>query len=293
MARYRIQHLTTYAYQYPVSISHHSARLKPLTDAGQTCESFHLATDPPSVDLIERLDYFDNAMHMFSIEETHNTLAVESNSQVYVDLSPPDLQSLQTPCGAIAQALADYARKDLVEAKQFLFHTDLTPDLPEVEAFGRRFLTEDKPLGQALQEMLDAFAEEFEFDPKATEQGTPIGQVLQQKRGVCQDYTHLMLSALRSCQLAARYVSGYILTHPPEGEERLQGADASHAWVSVFDPQSGWIDIDPTNRLVCGDQHVKVAYGRDYADVIMLGGAVTGGGAQEVKVEVTMLPVEA
>lgn len=293
MTRYGIQHRTTYNYAYPVSISHHSAHLKPLSDATQTCENFSLRIDPASVDLIERSDFFENTMHMFSIQETHEKLVVESNSQVLVKLQAPKLENYTTTLAQIKEANKDYALPEHLDTKPFLYHTAATPDLPEIEAFAKRFFHDDKPIGESLTQMLAAFADEFEFDANATEVNTPVAQVIKQKSGVCQDFTLLMISALRSCQIAARYVSGYILTEPPPGQERLQGADASHAWLSVFDPQNGWVDVDPTNNLVCGDQHVRVAYGRDYTDVVMLGGAVTGGGQHDVTVEVTMHPIEA
>lgn len=293
MARYEINHKTTYRYRYPVAVSHHSARLRPLSDASQSCESFALAIAPSSVDLVERLDFFGNAMHMFSVQEPHAALVVEARSQVYTTRAPIDLATLETPCAAVRMALSDYGRADLVDAKQFLLATDLTPDAPEVEAFGERFTGAATPFGQAIQDLLDAFADEFAFDASATEISTPVSKVLEQRRGVCQDFAHLSIAALRASGLAARYVSGYILTRPPEGVERLAGADASHAWVSVFHPEAGWIDIDPTNRLVCGDQHIRVAYGRDFGDVSMLKGAVTGGGDHKIKVEVTVQPVEA
>ncbi len=292
MARYDLRHKTTYRYAYPVTVSHHSARLKPLTEEGQICESFSLAIIPSSVDLIERLDFFGNTMQMFSVQEAHDSLIVESTSQVYVTRKPCDLAQFDTPCGAIRIAMTDYGRADLVDSKQFLYATETTPDTPEVEAFGQRFVNSARPLGAALSDMLDAFATEFKFDAKATEISTAVNTVLKERRGVCQDFAHLMIASLRACGLAARYVSGYILTEPPEGQERLEGADASHAWLSVFMPGHGWIDLDPTNRIVCGDQHVKVAYGRDYFDVSMLKGAVTGGGEQTLTVEVTVRPVE-
>ena len=293
MTRYGIKHRTTYQYLYPVSISHHSAHLKPLSDPNQTCESFSLRIDPSSVDLIERSDFFENAMHMFSIQETHEKLVVESNSQVLVNLEAAKLEDFTTTHAEVIAAHKDFSHQAHIDTKPFLFHTEVTPDLPEVEAFGLRFFKSAKPIGESLLEMLNAFATEFEFDPDATEVSTPVAQVIKEKRGVCQDFTHLMISALRSCGVAARYVSGYILTEPPPGQERLQGADASHAWLSVFDPANGWVDLDPTNNLICSEQDVRVAYGRDYSDVVMLGGAVTGGGQQNVTVEVTMHPIEA
>lgn len=292
MARYRIHHKTTYHYQYPVGTSHHTARLKPLDNAFQKRESHSLSITPDATELVERQDYFGNAIQLFSIEETHDALEVDSLSMVDVEATSLNLQSLDTQYDALASALADIKRTDFLEAKQYLYPTDFTPAMKEAKDFGSRFFCGQKPIGIAIQEMLDAFATEFEFDPQATDISTPIGEVFQHKRGVCQDFAHLMIASLRACGLSARYVSGYILTHPKEGEERLAGADASHAWVSVFTPGNGWIEVDPTNRLVCADQHVRVAYGRDFSDAGMLSGAITGGGQHSIDVEVTMSPVE-
>lgn len=231
-------------------------------------------------------------MHTFSIQESHESLVVDARSLVEVLRKTPDMFALKSTWAQVRAAHLDYSHPSHVDTKPFLYHTEVTPDLPEVEAFGKRFFEEQKPIGDSLAEMLEAFDTEFEFDSKATDINTPVSQIIREKRGVCQDFAHLMIAALRSCKVAARYVSGYILTHPPEGEERLIGADASHAWVSVFDPAYGWMDLDPTNNIVCGDQHVRVAHGRDYSDVSMLGGAVTGGGNQVVSVQVTMQPMD-
>ncbi|MCB1121237.1 MAG: transglutaminase family protein [Verrucomicrobiae bacterium] len=292
MARYGIQHKTLYRYNYPVSVSHHTARLTPMTNVGQTCESFNLLIYPDSADIIQRMDYFGNQIHFFSVQQPHTSLTVESRSQVYVSKQPVDLGILHTPCGAIRDALMDTRRADLLDAKQFLYPTEVTPDNDDVFAFATRFLKDEVPIGDALQKMLDIFHKEFEFDPEATEVSTPVVEVLAERKGVCQDFAHLALASLRSWGLSGCYVSGYILTEPPEGKERLVGADASHAWISVCVPEFGWVELDPTNRKVCGQEHVRVAQGRDYTDVSMLSGAVTGGGRHSIKVEVTMIPVE-
>lgn len=291
MTRYRIQHKTTYDYAYPVATSHHSARLKPLSSDLQTCQSFRLKVDPNTADLIERLDYFGNAIQMFSIQETHDQLVVESDSEVEVFSQAYDLQKLTTDCAELRRILTDIKRTELIDIKQYLYPTEITPSIPQAKEFGMRFFSDDVNLGAAIRAMLTAFHEEFSFDPKATEINTPVSEVLANKRGVCQDFAHSMIASLRACGVSARYVSGYLLTHPPEGEERLVGADASHAWVSIYAPEVGWIEVDPTNNLICSDQHVRVAYGRDYADVSMLNGAVTGGGEHKLTVEVTMEPV--
>ena len=292
MARYKVLHKTAYQYQYPVSVSHHTARLTPLTNEGQTCESHNLLVAPECSDIIQRIDYFGNQVQFFSIQLPHDTLTVESRAQVEVLNRPVDLTALTQSCGDVRRALRDTGRADLLEAKQYLFPTEITPAEGDTLLFAQRFLSGDAPVGQALQGMLNLFAEEFQFDAEATEVSTPVGQVLAQRRGVCQDFAHLALSALRAWGLSAAYVSGYILTEPPEGKERLAGADASHAWISVYVPEAGWVELDPTNRKVCGDEYIRVAHGRDFFDVSMLSGAVTGGGEHSVDVEVTVTPLE-
>lgn len=292
MARYRILHKTTCSYNYPVIASYHSAKLKPVNNDDQNCERFSLKINPESHDLIQRIDYFDNSMAIFSIQESHDRLTVEAESIVTTHKKAIDLAKQETTCSYIRASLSDITRTDIIDAKLFVHATEITPDLPEIAAFGMRFFQDDAPIGKALLEMLHCFKTEFEFDPTATEVNTPSSEVLKNRRGVCQDYAHLMISALRACGLSCKYASGYILTTPPEGMPRLIGADASHAWVSVFIPQTGWVDLDPTNNCVCADQHVCVGYGRDYSDVSMLKGAVTGGGDHRLSVEVTMEPIE-
>lgn len=171
--------------------------------------------------------------------------------------------------------------------------TALTPAVDSVFAFADEFLGADRPYLGAAMELSSAIFRTFEFDPGATDVSTPVDDTLRMKKGVCQDFAHLMLACLRAHGLPARYVSGYILTQPPPGKPKLQGADASHAWTSVFVPGTGWVDLDPTNNLVCGDEHITVAVGRDYADVSPLRGAVVGGGEQEITIEVTMEPAGA
>lgn len=292
MALYHIHHKTIYDYQYPVIVSHHTARLTPITSDFQTCETFSIIVLPESTDLIKRIDYFGNEIHFFSVQRPHKSLEVESQGRVRVTTTPVDLDTLSMTCGEIRDALKDQSRAELLDAKQFLYSTEMTSIDETVQEFAKSFLADDLPIGKAITKMLDLFWKDFKFDPEATEVSTPVTEVLAQKRGVCQDFAHLSLAALRSWGLSASYVSGYILTEPPAGQERLLGADASHAWVSVFVPEFGWIELDPTNRKVCGEEHVRVAYGRDYSDVSMLSGAVTGGGDHTIKVEVTVLPME-
>lgn len=203
-----------------------------------------------------------------------------------------DLETLTPTCKTIRSTLKEPNQNMLNDELQFIFSTPVTPDHETVQAFGSRFFQDETPIGVGLLEMLEAFKTEFEFDPTATDVHTSIIESLAKKRGVCQDFAHLMIAAARANGLSAHYCSGYILTTPPEGQPRLLGADASHAWVAIHVPEIGWVQIDPTNNQSCDDQYVLVAVGRDYSDVTMLKGAVSGGGEHTVDVGVTMLPID-
>ncbi len=291
MATYRLHHKTTYNYNYPVAASHHTAILKPLNNDEQSCSRFSLTVNPAPTEIAERIDYFRNTSHLFSVQEPHDALVVEASSTVEATQEAVDLQTLDTSVSDIKAALADITRTDLIDAKEFLYETESTRKTDLITEFGARFFPDEASIGDGIKNMLQAFKDEFEFDPEASDIYTPVEQTLSNKCGVCQDFAQLMIAALRSQGLSASYASGYILTMPPPGQPRLVGADASHAWVSIYIPKTGWVDVDPTNNLVCGDQHVVVAYGRDFSDVSMLSGAVTGGGDHTISVEVTMAPV--
>lgn len=292
MPQYRISHITSFHYSFPVAVSHHSAYLRPKDNHDQTCHRFNLRIDPRSDDVIERTDFFGNTTQIFSVQEHHPVLHVESKSLVTVERAKLDLESLQITYGESKNRIHSKSYNEREDEIQFLYPTALTPDAIEIENFGSRFFNENTPIGQALREMLQAFESEFEFDATATDVDTPVLEVIKNRRGVCQDFAHLMIAAIRACGLPAKYCSGYILTHPPEGQERLKGADASHAWVSVYIPEHGWVDVDPTNNTTCSDEYVIVAHGRDYSDVTMLKGAVSGGGDHTVSVGVTVLPID-
>lgn len=292
MALYDIKHRTVYEYALPVTVSHHSAHIRPLSNSFQTCRTFRLTVDPEPQDVEVREDYYDNITHMFSIEQHHQSLVMETVSQVEVNSVAPILTHITMTCADARATSAAPIGPEMIMSSEFLYPTEITPDSPELHAFAKATLTDEKPIGQAVLDFLDVFKDEFEFDPTATDVSTPIAEVLKTRRGVCQDFAHLMIAAFRSCGIYAKYVSGYILSHPPTGMPRLEGADASHAWVSVFIPTLGWVEIDPTNRLVVGDEHVRVAYGRDYTEVSMLNGAVHGGGAHSITVAVTVIPID-
>jgi len=292
MAHYRISHVTTFQYSHPVAVSHHSSFLKPLSNHEQCCHEFSLSINPESQDMIEVIDYFGNVSQLFSIQELHDELIVESRSVVSVNRPTIALESIQLSCREVNAFICKMPYDHIDDARQFMYPTEITPDLDSVCEFGQRFFQDDQPLGKCVSNMLQAFKDEFQFDNTATDVNTPITESLAQKRGVCQDFTHLMIAAIRSCGLSAQYCSGYILTDPPTGQARLAGADASHAWLAIYVPEIGWLQVDPTNNVVCDDRYVLVSKARDYSDITMLKGAVTGGGQHSLKVGVTMLPID-
>jgi transglutaminase-like putative cysteine protease len=178
-----------------------------------------------------------------------------------------------------------------LEACRYLYASPHVTCFPDLEAYARISFTPARPQLDATLELTHRIFDEFEFDGKATDISTPLEQVLRGRRGVCQDFAQLMIGCLRSIGLPARYVSGYLLTHPPEGKPRLIGADASHAWVSVFFPALGWVDFDPTNHCLVQHEHITLGWGRDFSDVTPMRGIVLGGGKQALDVQVTVTPL--
>jgi len=290
MHKYSIHHRTTYSYAFPVSTSHHITRLQPLSNEAQTCHSFKIKVSPETEKISSLVDFYNNNYQIFSLQERHKTLVIESKSIVNVHPKDQNIIAITETCAQVRDYIQHHLPREDSQIIEYTFPTAMTPDSFDLNAFASAIFTDDKPFTQALLDMLDVFKDEFEFDPEASDIYTPISTTLKTRKGVCQDFAHTMIAALKSLGFAAKYVSGYILSHPPKGMKRLEGADASHAWVSVFIPRLGWVEIDPTNRLVCSHEHISVATGRDYADVSMIKGAVTGGGKHTISVEVTVAP---
>lgn len=290
MATYSIVHRTTYTYLNSVAVSHHSAHLRPLDNERQQCHRFDLEVSPRVENFAERKDFFGNTMHQFSIQESHRELIVDSRSEVTVEPLQIELGDFSPTCGQVREQVRKETAPEMLRALEFCYSSPQVPYVHIVEEFAEEFFKDDQPFLKAAMELSAHLYKTFTFDPRATDVTTPVEAFLELRRGVCQDFAHLMLACLRAHGLPGAYVSGYILTQPPPGQARLAGADASHAWVSIFLPGQGWVDIDPTNNLICSDQHVTVARGRDYSDVSLVRGAVTGGGSHDIMIEVTMTP---
>lgn len=285
---YRVRHTTRYTYAHAVAVAHNEARLAPRVRHGQTTERTQLRIDPAPSVLSTQTDYFGNVVHCFTLQEPHRQMTVTAVTDVTMTAAVPPDAAGTLPWETVREALrAGDERADL-DAYQFVFESAHVRYDAAVAAYAAPSFPPGRPLLAAVVDLTHRIHEDFTYAPGVTSVATPVAEVLRERRGVCQDFTHLEIACLRALGLAARYVSGYLLN---ARDGRLVGADASHAWLSVYHPGLGWIDVDPTNDVMPGDQHVTIAWGRDYADVSPVRGVVLGGGAHsvEVAVEVTAL----
>jgi transglutaminase-like putative cysteine protease len=289
---YRIVHRTTYRYKYPVSVGNHVACLKPRSLRHHRLVQNELRIHPLPTIRTERVDFFGNTLCFFTIREPHKELIVESRSEVVVDEEHAPWPKISIPWDEAARALPNDHSREGLEAYQFGFESPRIRIRSEFAAYALQSFLPGRPMPDALLDLNERIFRDFRFDSKVTNVRTTTEEVFRKRRGVCQDFAHLQIACLRSLNIAARYVSGYLRTYPPPGRPRLIGADASHAWVSAYCPGAGWLDVDPTNNIVPSNGHVTLAWGRDYGDVSPLRGLILGGGSHTLKVSVDMEPVE-
>lgn len=289
--KYRVRHLTRYQYNSPVTLCYNMTHLLPRNTASQRCLQRRITVTPMPVYQNEGCDYFGNQTFYFSIQVPHDTLTIEMESEFEIDeINHADLlQSHALTCGEYRYLLHACPTADLRMAKEYVLDSGLIRRSERLASYAADLFHDDAPVLQAAMALTHRIFTGFTFDPVATSVTTPPEQVLEERRGVCQDFAHLAIACLRSVGLPARYISGYIETLPPEGQEKLVGTDASHAWFAIFIPDSGWLEFDPTNDLMPQGQHIVTAWGRDYADVTPLQGVIFDGGATlalEVAVDV-------
>ena len=291
-ARYRVVHETRYTYQSAVSLSQQYVHLTPRPFAYQLTESHQVWLDPLHNDGTEATDYFGNATRHFAITTPHTSLLVHAESTVVLGARHTRAQIEATlPWESLRAMMGKEKSPAMLEACRYLYASPHVSCFPELEAYARVSYTPGRPQLDAAFDLTRRIFSDFKFDGKATEISTPLEEVLRGRRGVCQDFAQLMIGCLRSLGLPARYMSGYILTHPPAGEPRMIGADASHAWVSVYCPALGWVDFDPTNNCLVQHEHITLGWGRDFSDVTPMRGIVLGGGRQKLDVQVTVTPL--
>lgn len=288
---YRVRHSTRYTYTQPVAIAHNEVRLTPRTGGAQQARRTQLAIDPPPSVLSQQSDFFGNTVHFFTLQAPHNEMTVTAVSDVSLrSESPPDPED--TPPW---EEVRDTVRHDLspagLDAYQFVFESPYVRWDDATRAYALPSFPPERTVLAGALDLTRRIHADFKYEPGTTSVATPVADVLKHRRGVCQDFTHLEIACLRSLGLAARYVSGYVLNLAGGKGERMVGADASHAWLAVYDPMHGWIDLDPTNNAIPSDQHVTVAWGRDYGDVSPVKGVILGGGDHTIAVAVEVVPV--
>ncbi len=289
--RYNLIHSTLYEYKQPVSSYHSITCLCPRTTPNQILGDFSLIITPEPAELTERTDFFGNTVHYFSIQKPHKQLRVIARSHIESIFSNPELPIVKSvTCREAAVAFqTDIGLKN--EVLQYLLPSPFVYWDEDIRRYARDCFPDDRPLFEAIKDFCGKIFREFTFDSKFSTVNTPIKTVLREKKGVCQDFSHLAIAGLRSLGFPARYVSGYLETLPPPGKKKLQGSDASHAWISAYIPDIGWCDFDPTNDVVPRERHLTTAWGRDYADVPPLKGILFSSGKQRLKVEVDVLPI--
>ncbi len=289
---YHIFHSTEFSYQQLVSFSHNLIRLKPRNTSFQTVIDFSLSTDPDVAELEGYTDYFGNHLYHMLVREPHHHLKVSAQSCIAMDLQAIEQHKIASQYAkkvTYSQALQALTAStpDVIDAKQFCMPSQF---LKKTDALLYDYVSSsfflERSVYESVEEFMGRIFSDFQFVSGFSDVNTPIETVFKARKGVCQDFAHIAINALRSLGLPARYVSGYIETLPPEGEEKLFGVDASHAWFSVFIPGFGWFDFDPTNNIIPYDQHIVLGYGRDYADIAPMQGVVLGSGLSNINVTV-------
>jgi len=292
---YRVRHETLYLYSEPVATSHNEVHLMPRALPRQSLANLELRCDPTPETVAWHRDYFGNDVVFIAVNEPHERLVIRTESRV--DLrAPAPIDAERSPAW---EAVAARVRRDRapawLEAFEMVFPSTYVPVSEALAAYARPSFASRRPLAAGAIELAHRIHTEFRYDPAATQLATPVEEVLRQRHGVCQDFAQLMIGCLRSLGIPARYVSGYLRSAPPPSEKgsakesadgAFVGAEASHAWVSFFCPENGWVDVDPTNDLVPGEGHVVLAWGRDYEDVSPVKGVRLGGGGHEMRVAV-------
>jgi transglutaminase-like putative cysteine protease len=288
---YDIRHLTLYEYGSTVTFSHCALRLLPTDGPGQKVLSSELCITPAPAQTIERMCFFGNRLTFFTIETGHRKLIVEANTSVEIERSEPWDQS-ETPAFEMVREEAFASTSfDKDSPAHFLHASRLAPRFEPASDYAHESFPAWRPVLEGAKELMRRMKADFKYDTKATVVSTPLSEAFGKRRGVCQDFAHIMIAGLRGIGLPAAYISGYIRTIPPAGKERLEGADAMHAWVSLWCGEArGWVGLDPTNAMMIGNDHIVLAKGRDYADISPVAGLILGSREQDVDVQVDVVP---
>lgn len=281
-----ISHRTFYRYSAPVAQSLHVMHLAPRAVAHQTIRHHSLLIEPAPSLRTDFIDYFGNPASILEIDDEHSELVIHARSTIDVKAAGQLEGATTIAWERVGSALAAPGQDLDLSVLQFVTASRHTRPTREIADYASASFPAGRPVLDAVWDLNQRLFADFTFDATATDVSTPITEVMKNRRGVCQDFSHLALACLRSMRLPARYVSGYMLTRAPEGQVKLKGADASHAWISVWAPETGWVDFDPTNNVMPDTEHVTFAWGRDYDDVSPIAGVLLGGGRHTVGVSV-------
>ena len=290
---YDIRHVTSYSYENPVGFARCTLRLEPRTLAGQQLVSHAVDIRPRPASRTLRQDFFGTKTESILIEHPHRHLRIDSRSRVSVTRIAPKRDSFSPGWEEVRDLAFQSIGLGAMSPIHFVFDSPLVPTLPEVTQFARQSFGPGQGIFAGALDLMRRVWTEFRYDAKATVIATPLHEVFDRRHGVCQDFSHVMIAGLRGLGLPSAYVSGYLRTIPPEGQPRLQGSDASHAWVSVWcGAELGWVDFDPTNNLLGAQDHITVAMGRDFSDVSPVDGVIVGARRQKLTVAVDVVVVE-
>lgn len=290
--KFKVVHTTVYTYSDAVPICLNEVHLEPRSSNRQRCLSNRLLVRPTPTLIEHRIDYFGNDSSFFSIQEAHQRLTVTAISKVQVWAGEVPDPAMTLPWEQVRDTLRHDRTPAGLDAYQFVFDSPYIKASQPLMELASRVFSPGRPILEASLALTRLIHREFKYDSTVTNLSTPLADVLRLKAGVCQDFAHLQIGAMRSLGLAARYVSGYLQTVPAAGQPRLVGSDASHAWLSVWCPPAGWIDLDPTNNQIPSTEHITLAWGRDYDDVCPITGVFVGGGKHSMSVSVDVLPLE-
>jgi len=286
--KYRVGHTTTYTYADKVDLASHMLHLAPRSLPGQIVVDSRLTATPSPTRTHASRDHFGNHVSWMFLDQPHDRFEVTVTAEVEVGFAPPPPAG-ETPAWELVAAAARAGGQDAWAAAEFSFDSPMVPAEPAARLYAAPSFPAGRPILEALLDLNARIRRDFAFRSGVTSINTPVSKVLAQRAGVCQDFTHLMIAALRGFGLPARYVSGYLRTKPPPGVTPRRGADQSHAWVGAWmGPLHGWVDLDPTNNLVVHDEHVVLAWGRDYGDISPVRGVILGGGRHSVSVGVDL-----
>ncbi|HRK36468.1 MAG TPA: transglutaminase family protein [Candidatus Hydrogenedentes bacterium] len=290
--KYKVRHTTRYDYSETVPICYNRAHLTPRDTASQRVGEHRVEVGPVNaIFAAPRVDYFGNEVAYFTVQEPHNSLEITLHATVDVQTPDPVLLTNSPAWDTVPASLVGTPDMRTLNAYQFSFDSRFVAASPLLRAYALPSFPPGRPILDATMDLTSRIYSDFTYDPLATTVSTPLNEVMERRRGVCQDFAHLQIGCLRSIGLAARYVSGYIFSETGGGEaQSLTGAQSSHAWLAAYCPTHGWIDFDPTNNIMPMNQHITVAWGRDYDDVSPVRGVVLGGGEHAITVEVKITP---